>query len=37
MTMHRMALAIAILITALAGGFFCGALGAFIEDTGEDW
>lgn len=35
--MHRLALAAAILLTALTGGFFVGALGAFIEDTGEDW
>ena len=37
MTLARAALAFAILITALTGGFFVGALGAFTEDTGEDW
>jgi len=31
--MTRIALGVAILLTALAGGFFVGALGAFIEDT----
>jgi hypothetical protein len=33
----RAALAAAILLAALTGSFLCGALGAFIEDTGEDW
>jgi hypothetical protein len=33
----RAALAAAILVTALCGGFFVGALGAFMEDTGADW
>lgn len=35
--MTRIALAAGILLAAVAGGFFIGALGAFIEDTGEDW
>jgi hypothetical protein len=35
--MLRIALAAAILATALTGGFFVGALGELIEDTGEDW
>lgn len=35
--MARAALAGAILITVLCGGFMLGALGAFCEDTGEDW
>lgn len=35
--MTRAALAAAILLTALAGGFFVGALGAFCEDTEPDW
>ena len=35
--MVRVALAAAILLTAAYGGFFVGALGAFIEDTGPDW
>lgn len=35
--MTRIALAAAILTVALCGGFFVGALGAFIEDTAVDW
>ena len=37
MAVTRAALAGALLITVLMGGFVIGALGAFIEDTGEDW
>jgi hypothetical protein len=35
--MTRAALAAAILLTALAGGFFMAALRTIIEDTGPDW
>lgn len=35
--MIRAALAGAILLTVLMGGFFVGALGALVEDTGVDW
>lgn len=35
--MTRIALAAAILATALCGGFFVGALGAFLDDTTVDW
>jgi hypothetical protein len=35
--MVRVALAAAILLAAVTGAFIVGALGAFCEDTGEDW
>ena len=37
MAVTRAALATAILLAAVTGCFFVGALGAFCEDTGEDW
>ena len=35
--MTRAALAAAILLTALCGGFFVGAIRTICEDTGPDW
>jgi len=35
--MTRASLAAAILLTALCGGFFVGAIRTFCEDTGPDW
>jgi hypothetical protein len=37
MVIARAALAAAILLAAVTGGFFVGALGAFIEDPAADW
>ena len=35
--MTRIALAAAILVTALIGGFLVGVFQAIVDDTGADW
>ena len=35
--MKRLALAVCVLTAGLMGGFFVGALGAFMDDTTPDW